>query len=352
MLLALVLSAGVLLFSIVLLKTYRLVSSKELKRRAREGDALAAALYQVVAYGKSLDVFLWFFLGVSAAILFTLLARVTPMFITIFGIASIIWFGFAWLPNTHGSHFGRQLARLTARPLHFILESLYPLLHKVERRLEKHRPITVHTGLYSKQDLLNLLKVQKGQLDNRISKDELSIARNALTFGDFTVRDIYMPKRVMKMVAADDTVGPLLLEELHKSGHSRFPVYEGKKDNIVGILHLRSILKKRASGLVKSNMEPKIYFVHEESGLNEVLQAFLKTRHHMFLVVNSFEEVVGLVTLEDVLEKIIGKPILDEFDQYDDLRAVAAKAARKEHANNHIGESPALGIPKANPSEK
>ncbi len=338
MLLLILFSASVLLFSIVLLKTYRQISSKELKRRAREGDTLADALYRVVAYNKSLDIFLWFFVGLSAAFLFTLLARVTPMFLTIFGIASIIWFGFAWLPNTHGTHFGKQLARYTARPLHIVLETLYPILHKIEQSVYRHRPITIHTGLYTKEDLLDLLRQQKGQLDNRISKDELLIARNALTFGDLTVRDIYTPKRIMKTVSASDSVGPVLLEELHKSGHSRFPVFEGKKDNFVGILHLRNIIKKRASGLVKNNMEKNIFFIHEESLLSEALQAFLKTHHHMFLVVNDFEEVVGLVTMEDVLEKIIGKPILDEFDQYDDMRAVARKAANKEHTKQHIGE--------------
>ncbi len=332
------LSAAVLLFSIVLLKTYRQISSKELKRRAREGDTLANALYRVVAYNKSLDIFLWFFVGLSAALLFTLFARVTPMFIATFGIASIIWFGFAWLPNTHNTHFGKQLAKFTARPLHIVLETLYPLLNKLEKIIFNHRPVMIHTGLFTKEDLLELLRQQKGQLDNRISKEELLIARNALTFSDLLVRDIYMPKRIMKIISADDSVGPLLLEELHKSGYSRFPVYEGKKDNFVGILHVRSVIKKSARGLVKNNMESKIYYIHEESTLNEALQAFLKTHHHMFLVVNSFEEVVGLVTLEDVLEKIIGKPIIDEFDQYDDLRAVAAKAAAKDHGDNHIGQ--------------
>src|SRR5690606_35080755 len=94
----------------------------------------------------------------------------------------------------------------------------------------------------------------------------------------------------------------------------------------------------RAGGLVKNLMESRIYYVHDESSLDEVLQAFIKTHHHMFLVVSDFEEVIGLITMEDVLEQVVGKPIIDEFDQYDDLRAVAAKAARKEHKQNHIGE--------------
>jgi Mg2+/Co2+ transporter CorC len=61
------------------------------------------------------------------------------------------------------------------------------------------------------------------------------------------------------------------------------------------------------------------------------LQAFLKTKRHLFIVVNGFEEVIGIVTIEDVIEQIIGQPIMDEFDQYQDLRAVAIRMADKIH---------------------
>ncbi len=81
-------------------------------------------------------------------------------------------------------------------------------------------------------------------------------------------------------------------------------------------------------------MSRKLTYVHEDFTLMRVLQAFLKTKRHLFLVVNSFEELVGIITIEDVLEQMIGRPIVDEFDKYDDLRAVAAAAAKKEHAEH------------------
>lgn len=338
-LLLIVVLAAVMLLSIVLLKTYRHISAKELKRQARNGDALADALYRVVGFGMSLDIVLWFFIGLSAAGLFTLVAEHISTGIAIVLISSLIWVGFAWLPATRGTYIGRKIAAYTARPLHWLIDTLYPLLVRLERLVTRHSPVTVHTGLYTKDDLIDLLKLQKGQLDNRISKDEIAIARNALTFGEKLVRDVMTPRRVIKAISADEAVSPIVMGELHKSGHSRFPVYEGKDNNFVGILYMRDMVKARAGGLVKNLMEKRIYYVHDESPLDDVLQAFIKTHHHMFLVVNNFEEVVGLVTMEDILEQIVGKPILDEFDQYDNLRAVAAKAARKEHtAESHIGE--------------
>lgn len=323
--------AVLLLYAIVLLKTYRHVSDKELKRQAREGDKLADSLYKVVGFGASLDIVLWFVIGVSGGLLFALLAEHIEYWLAAIAITALIWLGFAWLPNSHSTRLGRQIASYSAKPLQVVINVLYPVLTRIERVVLKHMPITVHTGLYEKQDLVDLLRQQKGQLDNRISKDELAIARNALSFGDKQVRDVMTPRRVMKTVSSGDSVGPVTMEELHKSGHSRFPVYEDKKDNFVGVLYMRDMVRARAGGLVKNLMEPRVYYVHDEGNIDEVLQAFIKTHHHMFLVVNSFEEVVGLITMEDVLEQIVGKPILDEFDQYDSPRAVATKLARKEH---------------------
>lgn len=321
----------ILLYAIVLLKTYRHLSSKELKRQARQGDKLADSLYRVVGFGASLDIILWFVIGISGGLLFALLASHINYWLSAVVITVLIWIGFAWLPNSHSSQIGRRIASYSAGPLHFLIDLLYPLLVKIERIVLKHMPVTIHTGIYERQDLLNLLSQQKGQLDNRISKEELAIANNALTFGNKQVRDVMTPRRVIKSVSSNDSVGPITMEELHKSGHSRFPVYEDKKDNFVGILYIRDMVKARDGGIIKNLMEARIYYVHDESNIDEVLQAFIKTHHHLFLVVNSFEEVVGLITMEDILEQILGKPILDEFDQYDSMRAVATRLANKEH---------------------
>jgi len=108
-------------------------------------------------------------------------------------------------------------------------------------------------------------------------------------------------------------------------------VYDGKSTNIVGILYLHDVLQKQKGGSVKDIYKKQVVYAHEEQTLYQTFQAFLKTKRHLFVVVNRFEEVIGIVTIEDVLEQIIGQPIMDEFDQYEDLRAVAARAAEKIH---------------------
>jgi CBS domain containing-hemolysin-like protein len=189
----------------------------------------------------------------------------------------------------------------------------------------------VHTGVYEKSDLADLLERQKHQEDSRISASEIALLQHSLTFGDKLVVDVLTPKRVVKTVAASEHIGPVLMDELSKTGHSRFPVYDQKHDNIVGILYLHDLVGIKQTGTVADVMNHKLTYVHEDFTLYQTLQAFLKTKRHLFLAVNSYEEYVGIVTIEDVLEQMIGKPIVDEFDRYDDMRAVAAVAARKDH---------------------
>jgi len=154
------------------------------------------------------------------------------------------------------------------------------------------------------------------------------------------------------------------MDELHASGHSRFPVYQDKPDNVIGLLYARDLINAHASGQVRNLMKKRVLYIHEDQTLSQALQAFLKTHHHLFIVVNSFEEKVGVVTLEDIVEQIIGKPVVDEFDKYDDLRAVAAHSAKIEHQKNdepqprpapepqeHPQETPQVDSPPENTSE-
>jgi CBS domain containing-hemolysin-like protein len=243
--------------------------------------------------------------------------------------------GTALVPAGELTHRSLWLARRAVPLISWLLERGQPLFDLVARSLKRFRHVTVHTGLYEKADLVTLLERQKGQADSRIGASEIDLLLHSLTFGDRLVVDALTPKRVVKTVAATETIGPILLDELAKSGHSRFPVYDQKHDNIVGILYLHDLVGAHQSGRVADVMSTKLTYVHEDFSLHQTLQVFLKTKQHLFLVVNSFEELVGIITIEDVLEQMIGKPIVDEFDRYDDLRAVAAKAARKEHREHN-----------------
>jgi len=342
----LVLAAVAVMFW-VLDQSYQHIPAKELKRLARHGDDAASLLYRAAAYGVSLRVWLLggviVFGGLSLACLISSVGIWLSLVILL--IVGVIG-GYMAVPSGELTRSSLWLAKRTAPGLSWLLERSQPVVGFVVRFFQNHHPVHVHTGLYEKSDLVELLEQQKHQPDSRILPSEIGMLQHSLTFGDKLVADALVPKRVVKMVAASENIGPVLMDELSKSGHSRFPVFDEKRDNIVGVLYLHDLVGTKHTGRVDEIMSKKLTYVHEDFTLYQTLQAFLKTKHHLFLVVNSFEELVGIITIEDVLEQMIGKPIVDEFDRYDDLRAVAAAAAKKDH---HAHDEPKAEAPLPEP---
>lgn len=326
---------GIALLALALQKTYSTLTEKELRRRARAKDPIAMVLYRAVAYGATLRTFLWLVTVLAAAGSFVLLSRVAPPILAFITVVIAIAYGFAWMPAHKATAFGMQIAVWLTPAVAWLLDHIHPLLDKIVAFAQKHRPITVHTGLYDREDLLALIERQKHQPDSRISPDTLELLAHTLTFGDKVVHDCMVPRRAVQAIPASTPVSPAMINELHANGFSRVPVYTGdaaEEPQFVGTLYLRDLITLKHSGTVTEVMHKKVYYVHEDHPLEQVLDAFLKTHHHLFIVVNSFEEFVGIITIEDILEQILGCKIVDEFDQYDDVRAVASHTAKADHA--------------------
>lgn len=336
--------------AVSLQRTYSRVPLKELKHRARGGDELAEAMLKAAGYGHSLRAVLWFLIGISASAFFVVVAYDAPFWFALSASAILVWLSFVWLPAARVTYISERVAAWLAPFFAWILVYIHPISDRIVQFVRRHRPVTVHTGLYDRYDLIQLLERQQVQPDNRIEKAELEIALHALTFGDDTIAQHMVPRRAVKSVSADDPLGPIVMDELHSSGHSRFPVYDGKKDNLVGVLYLRDLISAKSGGTVRSLMKASVFYVHEEQSVYDALQAILKTHYQLFIVVNSYEEYVGIITIEDVLETILGQPIIDEFDQYQDMRAVAARAARQEH-KAHMSQQAAEEPPAKDESE-
>lgn len=323
------------LLAVSLQKTYWAVPVKELKRAARQGDPFARALFKATSYGYSLQVVLWGMIGVFAAGFFLAVANTFAVWMAFLLSAVLIWLSFYWLPSGQVTGVGRRIAAWLAPAFAWVLGYLHPVIDWLVAQVQRHRPVHFHTGIYEETDLIELLELQRQLPDNRIDETSLAMAQRAIQFGGMIVRDALTPRRIVKSVQATDSVGPVLVDELHKSGFSRFPVHADDPNKVAGILHLRDVRSGRASGHVADIMHASdVVYIHEEQSLTEALHAMLKLHRHLMVVVNSFEEYVGVITLEDVIEQVVGKPIVDEFDTYDDMRAAAAKMAAKDHAKH------------------
>jgi CBS domain containing-hemolysin-like protein len=319
--------------AVIIQKTYFYIPARELKRQAAHHVPLATVLWRAVAYGMALRILLWAFIAVGAGVGLVLLDHLMPMIIAMIIVAILLIYTFAWLPNTRLTSIGGRLTVGVTPAVVWLLEHSTVVLARLQQVLRRHI-IAGHTGLYERADLVELLETQKAQPDNRISTEDLTMAQAVLVFDTKQVRDVLTPRRVVKAVSEDESIGPVVMDDLHKSGFSRFPVFSGSHDNIVGVLYLRDLVRTKASGAARQHMHHQVCYVHEDQSLGEALRAILKTHQQLFVVVNSFEEYVGIITLEDVLEEVIGQQIMDEFDQYEDLRAVATRMAVKDH-NDH-----------------
>lgn len=326
--------------TVVMQKTYFYIPPRELKRQAARRDPLAEVLWRAVAYGAALRMLLWGATAIFAATGLVLLSQVVPAGVAVLAVAIVLVYVFAWLPNTRLTSWGGRATVWATPAIVWLLDHSKVVLELVQRWV-RHHVTHGHTGLYERADLLQFLDTQKSQNDNRISPEDLEMAQSVLQFNTKLVRDVLTPRRVVEAVSTDESIGPVLMDKLHKSGHSRFPVYSGAHDNIVGVLYLHDLVQAKTSGSVSSRMHDQVCYVHEDQSLGEALHAILKTHQQLFMVVNSFEEYVGIITTEDILEEIIGMQIMDEFDQYEDLRAVAARMAAKDHKDHEKDQAKA-----------
>lgn len=182
----------------------------------------------------------------------------------------------------------------------------------------------------SREELQHLVS----ESGNVLTEEEKTLIVHSLSFSDQLVSSIMTPRSMIDYIKKSEFLGPLTLDDLHKKGRSKLPVIDGDIDHIIGILNIKNLLAldvKRSTTAEKA-MDPKVCYIREDQNLQHALAAFLRTKHHLFVVVNEFRETVGLLALEDVIEALLGRKIIDEFDAYEDLRAVALRNPRDNNS--------------------
>lgn len=311
----------------ILEKTYSYLPARELKRQAEAGKEPAVSLWRAVCYGAALTVLLWIVIVVGLSVGLVLLARVAPPFFAVAAVGLIIILVLAWLPNLRRGSLALKVTLAATPTVVWLLAKSYPLLrqsHRLVRRLADEN----HTGLFAREDLIEMLQRQKDQPDNRIAEEELNIAMAALEFGDKKVGEVLVPRQSVVTVNAGDKISPKLLDELHKTHHSHFPVYEKKRDNLVGTLRLHDFLEnvQRHDGrLVADAMQPQVCYLHENDSLLDALHTFYRRKHQLFIVINSFNEYVGILTVKDMLEELVGQQIVELQDEPANRKDVATR---------------------------
>lgn len=291
------------------------LSVSELERRAKRSKSYAVRLRRqnaLAGLATLLQSMVWVFL-----VLFIVTAAVQYGWFVGFLVSM---FAIAVLPALSRIGF---ITRMSTR-LYMTQETR--LLHLAERfpavwrffSLQSFGSIASPPKIASKEELIEVLSSAGAVL----TKDERQLFESGLAFGDKKVGQIMTPRTVIQTVQVGDFLGPLVLDELHKKGHARLPVIAEDIDHVVGVINLQNLLSLdvRKSQTAEELMEKRVFYIHQDDSLQKALNEFIKRRHHLFIVVNTQRETVGLLTLEDVLEALIGRQIVDEDDVHGNMR--------------------------------
>ena len=197
------------------------------------------------------------------------------------------------------------------------------LRHEDKRGFLQRLAEFIHPGPDSKDELIETLA--EAEDNDIINAESRVMLEGVIRMADMTAGDVMVAAPRMDVLDIDAPFDELL-HQVIDTAHSRFPVYEGERENIIGILLAKDLLKlQRAPELnIRALLRPAT-FVPESKGLNDLLREFRGNRNHLAIVIDEFGRVAGLITIEDVLEEIVGE-IEDEFDEVEDAGDIFALA--------------------------
>lgn len=181
----------------------------------------------------------------------------------------------------------------------------------------------IHPGPDSTAELIETLA--EAEDNNIIGAESRVMLEGVIRMADMTAGDVMVPATRMDLLDIQSSPDALM-HAVIDTAHSRFPVFDGERENIIGILMAKDLLKlQRAPELnIRALLRPAV-FVPESKGLNDLLRDFRGNRNHLAIVIDEFGRVAGLITIEDVLEQIVGE-IEDEFDIAEDEGDIFALA--------------------------
>lgn len=228
------------------------------------------------------------------------------------------------IPKTIGATYWRALVPIVSRILPVLIISLWPLV-KMSQYLTKVLSGGEQPNQVSREELSALATV--GQREGVVVASESRVLQNLLRLNVLTVADIMTPRTVVYALPQDQTIGEIV-EDLEDIRFSRIPIFDDTIDSISGFVLKNEILIKAVKdehNTPFSELRRELTHVDETMHLRELFDHLLQFDQHIALVVDQFGGTAGIVTLEDVVETLLGLEIVDEADTIEDLQALARK---------------------------
>ena len=229
--------------------------------------------------------------------------------------AVVIFFAGEMLPKSIAKKYPERLAKATAPSLRFFMFLFWPvssLLALIGRAASALTPGEPEISV-TEDELYDIIEdmTEEGSLD----EEQGDLISSALQFGEVTVESILTPRVDLEAIDIEDSLAEIL-SQIKSQNHSRLPVYEGSVDNVIGILQIRRFIKaylRQKEALDLRSLLDEPFFIHQSTKIDELLPLMSKNRANMAVVTDNYGGTLGIVTVEDILEELVGE-IWDEDD--------------------------------------
>lgn len=239
------------------------------------------------------------------------------------------------LPKTLGAAHWKRIAPFAAYLITGMIFSVYPIVQMLEG-LSRILSRTAPQFSLSREEIIVLAEMAANE--NVLLKKEAQIIENLLLLNEIRTVDILTPRSVIMALQKDQTVAEAMRME-PPIRFTRIPVYNKGMDDVIGLVHNDRLTDAYYTGKsdirIEAIMGP-IHAVPESKPLADLLDEFINRREHLFEVVDEYGGTAGIVTLEDVLETLLGVEIVDEFDSVDDMRAFAVEKWRQKRMEREL----------------
>lgn len=259
----------------------------------------------------------------------------------LFGPNGLIWFSLIFtltilllteiLPKTIGVNFAKQLGPHIVLPLRLTITVLLPLIW-LAQWMTRLVPNSQGAHHISAEELKTIASMSRKS--GEIEADQETVIANVLQLGKKTVRQVMTPRTVTFSVEQSLAIKEAARMEEKWRMHSRVPIYDGEPDNVVGVVLSQDVLMAAAVGqnsLKLSQIMRPVHFVPETAPLDAIFVEFFERHQHLFVVVDEYGSVTGVVSMEDILEEIIGREIVDESDKTRNMRELAMIRKKRLH---------------------
>lgn len=296
-----------------------LVQREEKNSQVNRTTALLADLPRTQTNLKLFQIILRFLIAGLSLMIFVPWDTVSYLALFVFGVllvSSLITFFLEWVVETAIAHNPETWAMRLSSYARLIYLAMSPMLALPYLLTNSNEPN--HEGTVTETELISL--VEAGKEEGVLEQEEQKMIVSIFRLGDTLVREIMVP-RIDVLALEVHTPIDEAIDAIEHAGHSRVPVFKDSVDNILGLLYAKDLLGIWREGRQKVSISDHLrqaYFVPEAKKADELLAELQANRIHMAIVVDEYGGVAGIVTLEDIVEEIVGE-IRDEYDQAEEL---------------------------------